>query len=259
MLAKKSTGSIEGFIVEGPTAGGHNAPPRGTKVYNERGEPLYGDRDVVDLHKLAELGLPFWIAGGAGGPEKLRAALEAGASGVQVGTLFAYCEESGLREDLKAEVLEMSRAHPVDVRTDDRASPTGFPFKVVDLPTSLSSAKVYEKRERVCDLGYLRAPYRRDDGRIAYRCASEPVDTFVKKGGDIADTTGRKCLCNALMANIGLGQVRDGGREELPLLTSGDDLRNLGAFLGCRTSYSAHDVIAHLMAGVTEAVPVGTA
>lgn len=257
MLAKKSTGSIEGFIVEGPTAGGHNAPPRGAKTYNERGEPLYGDRDVVDLSKLAELGLPFWIAGGAGSPEHLRAALDAGAAGVQVGTLFAYCEESGLRQDLKAEVLEMSRKAPVDVRTDERASPTGFPFKVVDLPTSLSAEEVYAKRARVCDLGYLRSPYRRTDGRIEYRCASEPVGTFVKKGGDIDDTVGRKCLCNALMANIGLGQRREGGVEELPLLTSGDDLRLLGQFLGCRTSYSAGDVVTHLLAGVTAAA--GTA
>jgi NAD(P)H-dependent flavin oxidoreductase YrpB (nitropropane dioxygenase family) len=29
VLAKKATGSIEGFIIEAPTAGGHNAPPRG--------------------------------------------------------------------------------------------------------------------------------------------------------------------------------------------------------------------------------------
>ena len=253
MLAKKSTGSIQGFIVEGPTAGGHNAPPRGPKTYNERGEPLYGDRDVVDLSKLAELGLPFWIAGGAGSPEQLRAALDAGAAGVQVGTLFAYCRESGVREDLKAQVLEMSREAPVDVRTDERASPTGFPFKVVDLPSSLSADETYQQRERVCDLGYLRSLYRREDGRIEYRCASEPVDTFVKKGGDVADTVGRKCLCNALMANIGLGQRREGGVEELPLLTSGDDLRLLGQFMGCRTSYSAQDVVTHLLAGVAAA------
>lgn len=254
MLARKSTGSIEGFIVEGPTAGGHNAPPRGPKTFNERGEPQYGDRDEVDLSKLAELGLPFWIAGGAGSPEHLRAALDAGATGVQVGTLFAYCEESGLAPELKDQVLEMSREAPVEVLTDGRASPTGFPFKVVELPSSLSTPQVYQERERVCDLGYLRSPYRRDDGRIEYRCASEPVDTFVKKGGDIEDTVGRKCLCNALMANIGLGQRRKGGVEELPLLTSGDDLRLLGQFLGCRTSYSAKDVVAHLLAGVTAAV-----
>lgn len=246
MLARKSTGAIDGFVIEGPTAGGHNAPPRGARQYNDRGEPLYGDRDVVDLSKIADLGLPFWLAGGTGSPDRLGAALEAGAAGVQVGTLFAYCDESGLRPDLKDQVLEMSRLAPVDVRTDDRASPTGFPFKVVDLPESLSGDVAYEERERVCDLGYLRVPYRRGDGRIGYRCASEPVDTFVKKGGSRDDTVGRKCLCNALMSNIGLSQVRQDGEVERPLLTSGDDLRLLGAFLGGRTSYSASEVVAYL-------------
>ncbi len=251
MLSRKSSGTIEGFIIEGPTAGGHNAPPRGPRQYNERGEPLYGERDVVDLSKIAELGLPFWLAGGTGSPERLSAALEAGAAGVQVGTLFAYCRESGLRADLKEQVLEMSRSAPVDVRTDDRASPTGFPFKVVDLPESLSGDVAYKERERVCDLGYLRVPYRREDGRIGYRCASEPVDTFVKKGGELEDTVGRKCVCNALMSNIGLSQVRPDGQVELPLLTSGDDLRLLGTFLGDRTSYSAAEVVAYLLEGHT--------
>jgi nitronate monooxygenase len=246
MLAKKSSGAIHGFVIEGPTAGGHNAPPRGAKQHNDRGEPLYGDRDLVDLGRIAELGFPFWIAGGAGSPEGLRDALEAGAAGVQVGTLFAYCRESGLDPSLKDRVLAMSREAPVDVRTDDRASPTGFPFKVVDLPSSLSSEETYELRERVCDLGYLRSPYRREDGRIGYRCASEPVDTFVKKGGDADDAVGRKCLCNALMSNIGLAQLRNGSGAELPLLTSGDDLRTLGRFLGDRTSYSAREVVRYL-------------
>jgi nitronate monooxygenase len=45
MLARKSNGRVDGFIVEGPTAGGHNAPPRGTTTYNERNEPVYGERD----------------------------------------------------------------------------------------------------------------------------------------------------------------------------------------------------------------------
>ena len=29
-LARKSSGRVDGFVVEGPTAGGHNAPPRGS-------------------------------------------------------------------------------------------------------------------------------------------------------------------------------------------------------------------------------------
>jgi hypothetical protein len=46
--------------------------PAGELKLNERGEPIYGERDVVDLAKMLELGLPFWLAGGAGSPERLR-------------------------------------------------------------------------------------------------------------------------------------------------------------------------------------------
>ncbi|MDP2958519.1 MAG: nitronate monooxygenase [Longimicrobiales bacterium] len=248
MMARKASGSIEGFIVEGPTAGGHNAPPRGPRQFNERGEPLYGERDVVDLQKLAELGLPFWVAGGAGRPGRLEEVRAQGAAGVQVGTLFAYSDESGLRADLKARVIHAALAGKVDVYTDDRASPTGFPFKVVTLGDTLSDAGVYEKRQRVCDLGYLRTPYRREDGKIRFRCASEPVDTFLKKGGSLEETVGRKCLCNGLVATIGAGQVRDNeAGEESPILTSGDDLVILDRFLRGRTHYTAADVLDYLL------------
>ncbi len=48
MLARKTVG-IDGFMVEGSTAGGHNAPPRGIATFNDRGEPIYGERDMVNL------------------------------------------------------------------------------------------------------------------------------------------------------------------------------------------------------------------
>jgi NAD(P)H-dependent flavin oxidoreductase YrpB (nitropropane dioxygenase family) len=246
MMTKKANGRVDGFVVEHHTAGGHNAPPRGKGSVNERGEPLYGDRDLADLEKIAEVGLPFWLAGGAGTPEALQAALSAGAAGVQVGTLFAYCEESGLLPKHRRTVIDQALHGELDVLTDGRASPTGFPFKVVQLDNTMSTAEDYEARERVCDLGYLRSMYKMEGGRIGYRCASEPVDTFVKKGGDIDDTVGRKCICNGLLATIGYGQLRDDGRE-LPILTSGDELKNLATFLGRRTSYSARDVIDYIL------------
>lgn len=250
MLARKATGRIDGFIVEGPTAGGHNAPPRGDRQFNERGEPLYGERDVVDLAKLAELGLPFWLAGGTGSPAKLVEALEAGAAGIQVGTLFAFANESGIRADLKRKVLEQAAEKPVDVLTDARASPTGFPFKVVQLEGTASSCAVYQARERVCDLGYLRTAYRMDNGRLGYRCPAEPVDTYVKKGGELEETVGRKCLCNALLADVGFGQLRDPGVVEKPLLTSGDDLQRIGEFAQGRLEYSAGDVLDYLLSAL---------
>lgn len=243
-LARKANGHVDGFVIEGPTAGGHNAPPRGEQHLNDRGEPIYGERDVVDIARVAELGLPFWIAGGAGSPERLAEAIAVGATGIQVGTLFAYCEESGIADALKQEVLLHAARGEVDVVTDPRASPTGYPFKVVRLPGDDTNGP---RRTRKCDLGYLRTAYRDANGRIGYRCPAEPVDAYVRKGGALADTEGRECLCNGLTSNIGQAQVRDGGIEEPPLLTSGDDLLGIQTFLGTRTHYTASDVLDYLL------------
>jgi nitronate monooxygenase len=244
LLARKSAGRIDGLIVEGPAAGGHNAPPRGPARYSLGGEPLYGPRDEVDLAAVKALGLPFWVAGGAGHPHRLRAAQAAGAAGIQVGTLFAYCDESGLAEPLKSSVLASAAAGDVHVRTDARASPTGYPFKVVDWPQNPARGVT---RERVCDLGYLRVAYRKPEGGIGFRCAGEPEPTYLRKGGRLEDTAGRQCLCNGLLAAAGHAQTNKRGRVEPPLVTSGDDLAGIAAFLGERMRYSAGDVIDYLL------------
>jgi nitronate monooxygenase len=256
MLARKSSGKVDGFIVEGPTAGGHNAPPRGAMELNERGEPIYGERDVPDLQAIRSLGLPFWLAGSYGTPDRVAEALAIGAAGVQVGTAFAFCEESGLREDIRREVFDMVRAGTLDVRTDPRVSPAGFPFKVLQLPGSMSDESVCNERTRLCDLGFLRQAYKQPDGSLGWRCPAEAIDAYVRKGGDEADTCGRKCVCNGLLANVGLGQVRANDGVELPLVTSGDDVRSILCFLPTpeAQSYSAKDVVAHLLAEVTTSV-----
>jgi NAD(P)H-dependent flavin oxidoreductase YrpB (nitropropane dioxygenase family) len=249
MLARKASGRVDGFVIEGPTAGGHNAPPRGPQQLNERGEPRYGERDVVDLGKMRELGLPYWLAGGTGSPAALRDAQEAGAVGIQVGTLFAYTDESGLAEGYKESVLAHAARGEVGIFTDPRASPTGYPFKVVQWPADPVTEP--ESRTRVCDIGGLRTPYVRPDGKLGYRCPAEPVAAYVEKGGRIEDTVGRRCLCNALTANVGHAQVRADGAVEPPLLTSGDDLASIGGFLAGRTRYSVDDVLEYLLADVT--------
>jgi nitronate monooxygenase len=246
-LLKRANGVVDGFVVEGPTAGGHNAPPRGRLQLNDAGEPVYGERDVVDLEKMRALGVPFWLAGGYGERARLEAARAEGAAGVQVGTAFAFCEESGLQAEYKQAVLAQVRAGQARVVTDPLASPTGFPFKVAQVPGTMSDAALYEARTRVCDLGYLREAYRADDGSIGYRCAAEPTSAYVSKGGTIADTVGRKCVCNALLANIGLGQVR-GRTVEAGLVTSGDDLSGLARFMAAHaTRYTAADVISRIL------------
>jgi nitronate monooxygenase len=247
-LAKKSNGSVEGFIVEGPTAGGHNAPPRGKLQLNDAGEPQYGERDTVDLGKMRELGLPFWLAGGFGRPGRLSDALQAGAAGIQVGTAFAFCDESGLHPRYKAELITMASRGEAAVFTDPQASPTTFPFKVAKLQGTLSEESVYRQRPRICDLGYLREAYRTPEGEVGFRCASEPVTTYLSKGGNIEETHGRKCICNALVANIGQPQIRAGKHLEPALVTSGDDLSQLPLFVSAeRAGFTAADVVSRLL------------
>jgi NAD(P)H-dependent flavin oxidoreductase YrpB (nitropropane dioxygenase family) len=223
-LAREEGTRPDGFVIEGPTAGGHNAPPRGRLTLDEDEQPVYGPRDDADLGKVAAVGLPFWLAGGYGTPEQVSAALAAGANGVQVGTLFSLSAESGLDVALREELLTELAAGRLEVRTDALASPTGFPFKVASLPGTLSETDRYAARPRLCDLSYLRVPYERAPGTVGYRCPGEPVHIYIRKGGVAADTVGRKCLCNALTANVGLGQTRRGGYHEPAMVTLGADL-----------------------------------
>jgi nitronate monooxygenase len=248
VLARKASGRVDGFVIEGPTAGGHNAPPRGKLQLSAAGEPTYGKRDAPDLEAIKALSLPFWLAGSYAEPERLAEALRLGAAGVQIGTAFAYCEESGLDLELKERVLAMSRNGTARVFTDPVASPTGFPFKVLQMEGTFSDSAIAEKRARICDLSYLRHAYKKPGGRLGWRCPGEPVVDYVRKGGNEKDTRGRKCVCNGLGANIGLGQIRRGVQEERPLLTSGDDVANVARFLkpGAAT-YTVADVIEYMM------------
>jgi nitronate monooxygenase len=138
------------------------------------------------------------------------------------------------------------------VFTDPLASPTGFPFKVAQLENTSSDAGVYEARLRMCDLGFLREAYVTPEGKEGYRCSAEPPNSYVAKGGALEETVGRKCLCNALMANVGKAQVRSGGATEPALVTVGDDLNTVGQFLapGANT-YTAADVVNRLLSGTS--------
>lgn len=245
-LARKASGRVDGLVVEGASAGGHNAPPRGEPQFNTRGEPIYGPRDEVNLAAIRDLGLPFWLAGSRA--DQLKEALELGAAGVQVGTPFAFCEESGLTPEIKRSVLDRCVTHEISLLTDPRASPTGMPFKVVDVPATVSDPAIYEQRTRKCDLGYLRQPYLKPDGSVGYRCPAEPVEDYVRKGGNREDTKDRKCLCNGLTATVGLGQTTGSAAEEPAIVTAGDSIRELHHLLpdGAR-SYHAADVLQFIL------------
>ncbi len=62
----------------------------------------------MDLGTFRNLGLPFWLAGSRADPQKLKEAISQGATGIQVGTVFAYCEESGLLDQTKRGVLDQA-------------------------------------------------------------------------------------------------------------------------------------------------------
>jgi len=102
--------------------------------------------------------------------------------------------ESSIKQGILAQLAHNDK---LKVFTSPAASPTGFPFKVLELEhKSLSDPEIYMLRPRVCNLGYLRTPYLQDDGKVGYRCPSEPVEDFVAKGGDKADTCVRRVSFN---------------------------------------------------------------
>jgi len=216
MILKLKPGDIYGFVVEEPSAGGHNAPPR------KKGERVYGEKDIVNYEKIHKLGVPFWIGGAHASPEKLTWALSIGASGIQAGSIFALSEESGMDPEIRREVRRLGFRGELVIKPDFDISPTGFPFKVVQLPGTISDTAIYQSRNRICDKGQLVTLYERADGKIGYRCPSEPEDTFVAKGGDIKDVTGRGCVCNGLAATAHMSHT-----GEIPIVTLGDDVRFL--------------------------------
>ena len=237
-------GSVQGLIIEEPTAGGHNAPPR-TRVVGKGGKIVkdYGEKDVVDYAKIAELGVPFWLGGSYASPEKLKWALSVGATGIQVGSVFALSDDSGMNPEIRRVLRKLGFEGRLKIRTDFDVSPTGFPFKVVDLLGTVADRKFYKQRQRICDQGALVSLYEKPDGSIGYRCPSEPVLNYINKGGKLEDTVGRGCICNGLIANTVLGNP-----GERAVITLGDDIGFLHHLMvKSNSSYSAVDALKYLL------------
>jgi NAD(P)H-dependent flavin oxidoreductase YrpB (nitropropane dioxygenase family) len=228
---------IYGFVIEEPTAGGHNAPPR------EKNTTSYGPKDQVDYAEMAKIGKPFWIGGSYGSPEKLVHAQSMGACGIQAGSIFALCEESGMDKILRERIRELGYTGELVVKTDFEISPTSFPLKVVQLKGTISESEIYEGRKRVCDKGVLVNLYEKADGSIGYRCPSEPTDIFLCKGGNLEDTIGSGCVCNGLLATGGVSNT-----GEIPMVTLGDDDSFLKHLMADKHgSYHASDAIEYLL------------
>ncbi len=169
-----------------------------------------------------------------------------------------------MKEDI---VAQLATDQKLQVTTDPAASPTGFPFKVLQLDNgkTLSDPEVYKARPRVCNLGYLRQLYLDADGKVGYRCPSECVADFVAKGGDESETFGRKCLCNALCADAGFPQVRyinnpETGEKDLyvepSLITLGDETNQCKSLAKQKEDgtygYSAADVVDYLLSDTSK-------
>jgi nitronate monooxygenase len=257
-LAQSVSEAPDGFIIEHHTAGGHNANPTGPLRQDALGQPLYGEQDEPDLAAIGNVGLPFWLAGGYGSHEKLQEALAAGAVGVQTGSIFALAEESGMRPEYRLAILQALRNGTDDatlVRTT-LFSPTGFAFKVVQLKATLAEQAVFEARHRVCDIGLLQqlgVSKAGADGerKLFQRCAAGPIEGYVHKRGLERNTEGRRCLCNGLLACVGLGQIRELHGEHLEepaIVTLGnhlDGIRRLSR--QGQTHYWAAEVVADIL------------
>lgn len=209
---------IDGVVMENYMAGGHNAAPRGVLKLNERGEPIYGEKDEPNFNELVKDDIPFWLAGGYA--HNLQGALELGARGIQAGTIFALSKESGMDPAIRKQLLQLAFTGELDVKNDPVASPTGFPIEIAQLKGTLSDPEIYAQRMRACTLGYLVELYIASNGKVATRCPAEPIGAFLGHGGRPEDALNRMCLCNGLLASAGFGIQTKHGKEP-PVVTLG--------------------------------------
>lgn len=254
-LARSKKGPPDGFVIEHNTAGGHNALPIGAVEKDSEGQFLFTSRDEPNFEAIARVGLPFWPGGGYDSPEKLYEALAAGARGIQVGTMFSLAEESGMRPDLRAVLLEKLKQRQNDLVLSSAFSPAGFPFKIAKIEGSLAEEKVYEDRQRVCSIGGLlqrglTKPAADGTRQLIHRCPAEPLASFTNKRGLPFHTQGSRCICNGLFSTVGLAQIHHEGRlePEPPIITLGmhlDGLRRVSR--NGQARYQARDVVAYFL------------
>lgn len=259
-LAQSSTLPPDGFIIEHHTAGGHNAAPQGPLTKDQLGQPEYGELDEPDLTAIRAVGLPFWLAGGYASQAGLEKALAAGALGVQAGSNFALAEESGLSPVYRSAIFKELKLGSTDAALVKTSlySPTGFPFKVVQLDNTLADEGVYAERRRLCDLGFLKQrvlskPEADGSRRLLQRCPAAPIEDFVSKRGLPFNAEGKRCLCNGLLAGVGLGQVgtQPGDIFEEPaIVTLGNDLSGVRRLSRHgQTQYWAKNVVEDILGG----------
>ncbi len=218
------------FVLEHHAAGGHNAPPRNKSEFTAQ--------DDVDSYfdKVKALGVPIYVAGAfadGGSGRDLRDWIARGAYGIQVGSRFALCSDSGMRADLRERIIAANADASLHVATSAVMSPTGYPLKVVPLADTIADPATYAARERICNRLYLAQSHFETtaDGAVieTYVCPAMPEEQYVRLGGDAADTADRVCLCNGLLSTA--GYYSD---IESPLLTLGMSGERVTAKLSAR-------------------------
>lgn len=204
---KKYSASPFAFVLENHAAGGHNAPPRNKSTFSEQ------DDIETYFEKVLALGIPVYAAGnfdGGGTREEFESWIAKGAYGLQIGSRFALCEESGMRDDLRQQILQKNQQKALEIKTDMVASPTGYPIKIAQLPGTISDEAIHQARKRVCNKKYLvRSHFQEQpDGsrKETYICAAMSPEEYSRLGGDPAETEGKVCLCNGLLSTAGYYQ-----------------------------------------------------
>lgn len=180
-------------ILEGPMAGGH----LGWKTSEEVFDPTHRLENLLPevLEAAREFGnFPIIAAGGIYTHEDIVRTLDAGASGVQLGTRFLATVESGASDEYKTAVVKCGEKD-IEVATCP-GSPCGLPFRL--LKTSpMYGDTLAGNRPPKCDKGYILA-----DGKCAAK--TSPKDFF--------------CICNGLLSSAGYNRG-----VEPPLYTVGSN------------------------------------
>jgi len=201
----KKHGRKPDFIVlEDYNAGGHNAPARNKICHTPEvdGVEAYFDQCLT-------LGVPLIVAGayppGVSSSDLLGYWTDRGAYGIQVGSPFALCEETGMRSDLRDRIIAGNRAGTTKIVTSLQYSPTKFPLKGVIMEGTLTDPEVYNARVRECRYGYLRQEF---EGALV--CPAMPLEQYMRlcpsksKEQCESDCEGRICLCEGLPSTVGV-------------------------------------------------------
>ena len=195
--------------------------------------------DAPDRAAFRELEAPFWLAGSNASPEKLAEARASGAQGVQLGSAFAFTEESAIAEDIKRDVLKRARTRSLQASPISKRRPRLPVQDRVREETSLPTCA----QGRVCDLGYLRQRISRATliGTVSGRASIN-----LREEGGRKRTRPTSFACATILATIDLGQERPPVRSSAA--HAGADLAEIARFVAREPIGIRGDVLSYMEA-----------